>query len=284
MIREEEVACQFCYIWRPEPNATWFIKPFAGIHCVPDTFQRAFLVLTHLNLEIDLWGKPQSVLLHFAEVKVIDSGHKLVMKEPGFASRQLQSCLHSDVSSKLRLLQNQQHLLNEWVNELYFMVLPDWMVAYIKHTNLIEQPEFTYSCFCVWVYILHMHVWMCNAKVCMHVWVVYAVMCTWTRVHCVHALRACLCVQMHVLCLCMLICVYILCIHVYIGAWICMHTCVYVYLHMCIHLCVSNVCVYTKMWIFRFVCLYVGCVCMICNYHPGQDILHFQYPRRLWLS
>lgn len=54
MIREEEVACQFCYIWRPEPDATWFIKHFAGIHRVPDTFQRAFPVLTHLNLEIDL--------------------------------------------------------------------------------------------------------------------------------------------------------------------------------------------------------------------------------------
>lgn len=69
MIREEEVACQFCYIWRPEPDATWFIKHFAGIHRVPDTFQRAFPVLIHLNLEIDLWGKWQSVHLHFAEVK-----------------------------------------------------------------------------------------------------------------------------------------------------------------------------------------------------------------------
>ena len=180
------------------------------------------------------------------------------MKEPGFASRQLQSCLHSDVSSKLRLLQNQQHLLNEWVNELYFMVLPDWMVAYIKHTNLIEQ--FTYSCFCVWVYILHMHVWMCNAKVCMHVWVVYAVVCTWTRVHCVHALRACLCVQMHVLCLCMLICVYILCIHVYIGAWICMHTCVYVYLHVHTFVCIKCMCVYKDVNIQ--ICMSVCGVCV----------------------
>ena len=61
----------------------------------------------------------------FCKGEVIASGHMLVMKEPGFACGQLQSCLHSDVSSKLCLLQNQQHLLNEWVNELYFMLLLD---------------------------------------------------------------------------------------------------------------------------------------------------------------
>lgn len=176
------------------------------------------------------------------------------MKEPGFASRQLQSCLHSDVSSKLCLLQNQQHLLNEWVNELYFMVLPDWIVAYMKYTNLIEQPEFIYSCFCIWVYILHVHVWMCNAKVCIHLWVIYAVVCTWTRVHCVHALHACLCVQMHVLCLCMLIGVY-RCKNLYAYMCICVSTYVHTFVCIWMYVCIQR-CVFTDL----YVCMWCVCV------------------------
>lgn len=49
-------------------------------------------------------------------------------KEPGFASRQLQGGLHSDVNSELLPVTKSAlklPLLNEWMNELYFTLLPD---------------------------------------------------------------------------------------------------------------------------------------------------------------
>lgn len=202
------------------------------------------------------------------------------MKEPGFASRQLQSCLHSDVSSKLCLLQNQQHLLNEWVNELYFMVLSDWVVAYIKYKTWIEQPEFIYSCFCVWVYILHVNVQCksmrtCVGGLCSCVHMDMCALCT-----CMHAR---LCVQMHVLCLCMLICVYILCIRVCIGAWICMHTCICVSTraYSCVYL---NVCVYTKMCIYRCVCMWGVCAWSVTTTHVKKSIISNILADSVWLS
>lgn len=115
----------------------------------------------------------------------------------------------------------------------------------------------------------------------------YAYLCGWFMQLCAHGhvcivcMHACtfMCADARAVFVYVDLCVYIVysCVH----ESVCIR--VYEYLHMCIQLCVSEcMCVYKD--VYLQMCMYVGCVCMICNYHPRQEIHHFQYPSRLCLA
>lgn len=144
--------------------------------------------------------------------------------------------------------------LIKWMGEWnYIMVLSDWVVAYIKYKTWIEQPEFIYSCFCVWVYILRVHVWMqckrcgtCVGGLCS---------CVHGHVHCVYAcMHRFMCADARAVFVYVDLCVYIVYSCVHRCAWICMHTCICVSTHVhtvvCIwmYVCIQR-CVFTDVYV-----------------------------------